>query len=361
VRGILEVGGLPPPYGGITVHIERLCREGAERGFSIRVADPSPDASAAKRALWGTRIVPLQGPAPAKLAQLLGACRASALVHFHGSALENLWMLGPVAPALGRPYVVSVHSGNFPLRWSAMPAYKRAAIRRLIARADGVVCVSGALRDFIASLLPLPARTIVTPAFIPPAPPSSTHPAIAALRERCEKVVLTSGFPLENYGIESFISAVNEVSERAPIGCVIVLYPTSDPTNPHRYQAEEQRVRAAVSKFAADRARVVVLESLPPEVFSSVQAGCDVFVRNTLSDGDSVALREAGHFGCQIVASNAVARPAGTIEFAAHEPASLAKALAEALADPTRGRIRSAPGNARPILDLYQELLAGDR
>jgi glycosyltransferase involved in cell wall biosynthesis len=277
----------------------------------------------------------------------------------HGSALENLWVLGLIAPALGRPYLLSVHSGNLPERWRQIGAVKRTCIRRLIGRAAALISVSDELLRFVASVSELPPRVRTLPAFIPPDPPAHVHPAVAGLRARCEKIVLTCGFPLENYGIAQFVDAVRALQLKLSVGAVIVLYPVTDPSSADRHRGEANRIRRSVEELARSSADVVLLESIDPDLFSSVQAGCDVFVRNTRADGDSVALREAGHLGCQIVASDAVDRPQGSILFRAQDTLALTAAIETALGNSTLGRIQSSRDNARPILDFYHELLSG--
>ncbi|MDX2087791.1 MAG: glycosyltransferase family 4 protein [Kofleriaceae bacterium] len=356
---ILQVGGYPPPYGGITVHIQRLCREMAGAGLRVRVADPySDDAPAGKRALWGGLVAPLIGRPWRKALALLKLCRESRVIHFHGSALENLWMLGIAAPLLRAPYVVSIHSGNFPGRWSEMRALKRLCIRSLIARASAVVCVNASLADFVSREIAPLRRSLVLPAFIPPERPATIHAAIASLRERCDAIVLSSGFPLDNYGIDTLIEAVRQLRGTRRIGLALVLYATSDPTNPDRYREEEARVRRAVEAFRAESDAVVVMDGVAPEAFSSIQAGCDVFVRNTRFDGDSVALREAAHLGCRIVASDAVARPPGALLFRAHDVGDLRRAIDEACGREDAGRVVSDVDNAKALISLYRELLA---
>jgi len=357
VSRVLEVGGLPPPYGGITVHIERLTREATSAGFSVSVADPIPDARSDKSDAWNDVLVPLRGPSPLKLAQLLLACGHADLIHFHASALDNLWVVGLAAPLFKRPYIASIHGGNFPQRWTEISAFKRRVIADFLSRAHAVVCVSEPLRAFTEQIAPT-AKTLVSPAFIPPVRPQTIHPAVEALRTRCEKLVLTSGFPLKNYGIESFTSALTELSNEFSLGAVVVLYPTSDPTHPDRYRREEDGVRSSLEKFAHAFRTVVVLEDMAPEVFASVQMGCDVFVRNTQTDGDSVALREAAYLGCQIVASSCTARPQGSVLFQPQDSVALASAIRTVLGDPMAGRIASSEDNAEVILALYRDALA---
>ena len=39
-RGVLLVGALPPPHGGVATHVRRLERALASRGVDVRAIDP---------------------------------------------------------------------------------------------------------------------------------------------------------------------------------------------------------------------------------------------------------------------------------------------------------------------------------
>ena len=60
---------------------------------------------------------------------------------------------------------------------------------------------------------------------------------------------------------------------------------------------------------------------------------CDVFIRPTTHDGDSVSVREALTLGVPCVASDVCARPEGTYLFQGGHPPDLAKRIRQALAE----------------------------
>jgi hypothetical protein len=198
----------------------------------------------------------------------------------------------------------------------------------------------------------------VVPAFIAPVRPDSAHPEVRALRARFSKLVLICGFPLPEYGFESFMEAVRGERGKGRVAYVIVLYPTSDSADGDKYREGEASVRQRISRFSAQAVDVLVLEAMSPEELSTVQVGCDIFVRNTNVDGDSVALREAGYLGCQVVASDAVARPLGALIFRAHDAEDLRRALNRAVEDETCGRLElSGRDGSERIIDLYRDVL----
>src|SRR5207244_11476218 len=63
-------------------------------------------------------------------------------------------------------------------------------------------------------------------------------------------------------------------------------------------------------------------------------AGCDVFVRPSLADGDAISVREALALGRRVVATTAARRPRGVQLCRPADAADLARALAAAIASP---------------------------
>jgi glycosyltransferase involved in cell wall biosynthesis len=80
----------------------------------------------------------------------------------------------------------------------------------------------------------------------------------------------------------------------------------------------------------------------------------DVFVRPTRADGDAVSVREALALGRPVVASDAAARPEGTLCFPAGDAAALARAVDHALAAPPPAPLRTDALGA--VLACYARL-----
>jgi hypothetical protein len=65
----------------------------------------------------------------------------------------------------------------------------------------------------------------------------------------------------------------------------------------------------------------------------------DLFVRPTLSDGDSVSIRESLHFQIPVVASDVVARPAGVHRFKAGDAGDFIKTVENTLQNYVYGEL----------------------
>jgi glycosyltransferase involved in cell wall biosynthesis len=100
------------------------------------------------------------------------------------------------------------------------------------------------------------------------------------------------------------------------------------------------------------------------EVALRVIAASDLMLRTTLYDGDSIAVREAVHFGVPVVASDRAPRPAGVRVVPAQDLARLCEAAEQCLSNGARGHMPAAgPGedNLAALLELYEELMRGKR
>ena len=85
---------------------------------------------------------------------------------------------------------------------------------------------------------------------------------------------------------------------------------------------------------------------------------CDLLLRTTLYDGDSVAVREALGFGTPVVATDNGMRPGGVRLIPIADAAALCAAVAMELRGPKRARAAIADrGNLEAVVGVYRELL----
>src|SRR5205823_3831577 len=113
------------------------------------------------------------------------------------------------------------------------------------------------------------------------------------------------------------------------LGLVVATYAHWDPAY---WSGMSRRLRESQLPVAA------ICNLAPPE-FLNVLADADFYVRATLTDGDAVAVREAGAMGARVLASDAAARPSGTGLFPAQCPDALAELIARAMAESRIGRL----------------------
>ena len=277
-----------------------------------------------------------------RLATTLGTARR-VVAHWHVSPtgrsvpqLELMTMMMRLAPS-----ILTIHSGAFPDAMRMATAATLSAVRRLCNACFAVVAVNTHIRETLDALDVTPLGGVhVIPPYV--ASPISTWPArptpIGAKR------VLSSGYGNATYGWDLIprVIASDDVREWH-----WVTYTEWDDAYMRPLIDHAERIAPGKVRLHRD---------LPPRAFNELLAMSDVYVRPTLADGDSMAVREALDLGVAVVASDVVTRPAGCVLFATDNARDLAAAIAHAVphvhADPK-------PSYAAAVIDLYRAALTG--
>jgi glycosyltransferase involved in cell wall biosynthesis len=335
----------PPPVGGISVHAERLARLLHGAGFQVVGFD-----------MAGRRGAPPPLPFPRRagrpevaVLRLLFSwlIQPPAVVHLHVSATRRAALLFPLLVLLSRrsKIVITIHSGSFGQRVAEVPGRFR-WLRRGFQSASAVIAVSAENRDLVIRRFDLPPdRVHLIPAFL--APPSVPRPPGGGPGAP-RRVWLASGFGTSLYFWEGLLEAVAGLDRLDEL--VLVFYCRYD--SPYFEEILAQAAR--LGPF-----QVTIRRDLTAEAFQHELARTTLFIRPTLTDGDSIAVREALGFAIPVVASDAVARPEGCTLFRTRDVADLRRKLMDASKP---GAPRPRPGKAdysQPILELYRRLIPG--
>jgi len=320
---LLLVGPVPAPNGGVSVHIERLARRLRGR-LEVDLVDESPQR---KAGVYNLRSLDPAG-------YLRRVLRAD-VVHVHSGLV---WLRAAhvlAARLLRRTVVVTLH---------ARPTggvRGRRAQRLLLGLAHRVIVVDPA----IAAELGL-SRFLTQPAFLPPAmerEPALPQPLsrrLDAWRRGAIAVIAASAFRLDVldgvdvYGVDLCIELVRLLRHEQGRAVALVLAMACDESGSARMARYQQRIRQA----GIEDAFAVFYRDVS---FPRLIEACDLVVRPSSTDGDAVSVREALWLGTPVVASDAVARPAGTRLFRSRDARDLARAVGEVLDAPRPRRERA--------------------
>ena len=107
---------------------------------------------------------------------------------------------------------------------------------------------------------------------------------------------------------------------------------------------------------------VLLYGDMPHAVTLRAMLECDMLLRTTLYDGDSVSVREALYIGTPVIATDNGMRPPGVHLIPRIGPGAIARCGGEPSCD--AGVARQAPAgdgqeNVRAVLRFYEELLGG--
>lgn len=334
--GVLMIGPVPPPRGGISIHICRLCRLYEQQGISYRLLDESRLAKPG--------VAQLRGLSPLAYFRLL---RDAGLVHIHTSNRYLRLAHTIAARVMGKPVLQTVHGHDrrfWPrlcLRAACLLSQERIAVSEEVAREIGL-------------------SALVIPAFIGPAAGEDDVPADVASwiekRKQEGKTVLalnasrlTFVNEIDVYGVDLLISAFMRPEVRNRCAAVVCIADI-DRDRRHFHHLNEWIKREALE----DR---ILLRRGDIE-FSGVLKLCDLFVRPTSTDGDAVSVREALWLGIPTIGSDAVPRPAGVVIFQSRDANDLASKI---LANVTAKRTQNVttPCYGEQVLEACKRLLKG--
>jgi glycosyltransferase involved in cell wall biosynthesis len=325
---ILVLGPVPPPFGGISVHVSRLVPLLAEAGFRVGVLNHFDSADL-------PYVVGTLRRNPLRYFRLPRAFDAR-VVHYHHARWPHL-----LAVALGRRdspacYIVTLHAGDvhqhFPQLISKVPFVARMTVWAL-RRFDKVVLVNPDVAPAIARHLD-EGRVEIVPAFLTSEERGFQYePAIEAFLSS-GAVLTAAAYSVqfrpdggELYGLDTAVEAFAQLAcerDDLRLALFIAKRPAQVDMRARRHvrRLERQLDRAGV------RGRVLIVFGQP---LMPAFRRTTLFVRPTRAEGDAVSVREALGAGLPVVASDVVTRPEGVVPFLTGSANALADALRSTL------------------------------
>ncbi len=307
---ILIIGKVPPPIGGVTIHVERLIH------------------SLEKSKLHYFFFNLNNG-----IIQLLKIIPQYHLIHLHASNPTLRLTISIVCWLLNKTLVSTIHGnvGRF--------GYIKNKIDYLSIRITHIPVVLNKFSEAIA--LKLNSKTKLISAFIPPTSiknlDKEVQYKIRSLTRTKKYVFCTNAFDVtwdinknEIYGISSLVKLFNKLPN---LGLVI-----SDPSGNYFSYIKKQKINISENVFFISE----------QHSFVEVIKLTDVFLRTTTTDGDSLSVKEALYFKKQVIASDCTNRPEGTILYKTMDSKDLIIKIKDFRPIKNRSSIKNG------YLDLYQ-------
>ncbi|MBN1679023.1 MAG: glycosyltransferase family 4 protein [Anaerolineae bacterium] len=342
---VLQIGGYPPPIGGTSVHIQRFHLYLLDHGVESRVIDylgygkPNRDRA----------VVHLPRGLAQKLITLIRVSRqttADTIVHFQVSGMGRFKWAAPLLLALFRrqPKVISIRSGLFIGDMDSRLG--RAYLRWLLHHIRKVISVNVEIADYLAGIGIAADKLAVIPGFIPQQPDPALVPKTLAQLDHDKTRVLTSGYLEAYYNFDVLIDCIPHL-DSTRYHVVFAFYGDIDPDY-------ERHILARLAAFE----NVTILRDQPPDVFVSVLAASDIYVRTTRADGDSNAVREALGLGTTVFATDCVQRPDGCALFSHKDAKTLLALFSEGVTPANQHTGTAQVSNADRVFDLYKMLVS---
>lgn len=309
MKKIFIFGVLPPPIGGVSIHIERLLKSPANKDFSFYLFDIK------KFTFYKNRV-------PNRKYKALYYFLKSNLVHIHTS--NNTKLLIAIFCKVFFKKVIYTHHNSV--------VTNHFIFKLMLRTCDHTILVNDKHISF-ALLSNFHEKISVIPAFIPP---SSIPPLPKWLIEKLrhyENIVSTNCFRLnyiddkEVYGFDLIIEAFKKLSLNEEIKNTIFIL--LDPSGTYKTTINKQ-----IKDKYINSNELIYIENINIS-FSALLRHSSASIRATRTDGDSLSVRESLYYGVPVIASNVVNRPEGAVLFENNDKDSLALNIKDVLINNT--------------------------
>jgi glycosyltransferase involved in cell wall biosynthesis len=300
------IGAYPPPYGGVSIHIQRLQGLLSSNGAQAVVYDLSP------------YLKKTEGVVNLSKAKSWPRFFSSTedIIHIHSSGASLKKMLSSLVlfKFRGKKVIITYHTLRYNIEhfnW-----FKRKSMQIMCRIVSHYIAVSPEIKATLLSLGAKPEGISVIPAFLPPATRQQEIEEIPQgiwdFIESHYPIVSANAYKIrfyknqDLYGIDMCIDLCASLQNDYPqVGLVFCL----PDIGVYEYF---NKMRQRITEKGIENNFLFVTQ---PYSFYPILMKSHIFVRPTNTDGDAVSLREALYFKVPSVASDAVPRPEGTILF----------------------------------------------
>jgi glycosyltransferase involved in cell wall biosynthesis len=311
---VVQVGSYPPPYGGVSTHIQRLHDKLLNFGNSSFVYNMSSN-------VYGeTNVINMK-----LFSSWINILNLKpTLIHFHTGSGYLLWLaiFYVMAKIKNSKLIISYHSFRDDISKYGN-TYSR-ILKKVYSFCDQIVVVNSDIKMKLVHLDVDVNKISIIPAFIPPAiskhrtsrlPPdildyaTSHFPLLSsyAYTLKTNDSTINIEESVDLYGIDVIIDLIATLKANFPkIGLVLCI----------TYKNDMSYFDEILEKIeSAGITENILIYDRPISNLFELWKLSHVYIRATLSDGDSVALREALWFDTPVVASDVVVRPIGVITY----------------------------------------------
>lgn len=349
---ILQLGPYPPPYGGIQVNLVAIRDFLLRNGHHCDVINITRHRNKDSEGVYYPK-------STFELLKLLYRLQYD-VVHLHIGGYLHLRLLGLAFVCSLIPHtksMLSFHSGGYPNSPAGRSARYTTLRGFVLRRLDCIIAVNPQIAEMFERFGVSRSRLrLIEPHAVVKQSRDLDFPApLKAFIESHDPLLLTVGLLEPHYDLTTQIDVLEEIRKRQPLAGLVIIGSGSL----EKHLAEH----IASKSYAAD---VLLCGDVEHQVTLRAIEVCDLFLRTTFYDGDSISVREALHFGVPVIATANGMRPPGVHLVPVSNPSALTNAIINQL---TTGQGRSNSGAEEPqsgessdrniaaVIDVYQELI----
>jgi glycosyltransferase involved in cell wall biosynthesis len=316
---VIQLGPYPPPHGGVQTNLVAIREYLLARGHSCLAINLTRFRRNGGDGVHYPRNA-------VSLARLLFQTPADILhLHYGGDLTHRLLLLAFLCSLLpGRKVVLTFHSGGYPSSPAGQTAGPRTLRGFILRRLNGLIAVNPEIAALLRKFGVRPERVRTIPPFAVriPGRALAIPDSLRSFMASHSPLLLTVGLLEIEYDLSLQIEVTGEILQRFPRAGLILVGSGS---------LEAELRRQVASKPYAES--VILCGDVAHAAALRVMLECDVLLRTTIYDGDSIAVREALCIGIPVIATDNGMRPPGVRLITASNRDQLRDALVETLVD----------------------------
>jgi len=351
MQKIAMIGPYPPPYGGISIHVQRMHRYLQERNIEHTVytnmdAEEASLVNIGKRKKW--------------LLKYFFSAKEE-IIHFHSIDWRERVLIG-IMGFTGRKVILTIHGESLNNQITQGNWIKKKILSWALKNMNSIIVVNYRIKGFLVSLGVKSTRIKYIPAFIPPTVKDEDIVKIPQdvwdFIDSHKPVISANAFRItfynnqDLYGIDMCIDLCAYLKQYYPkVGFVFCL---PDIGNYEYFHKMKQKI---AEKGIKDN---FLFQTKPCQLYPILMKS-DIFVRPTNVDGYGVSLAEAIYFKVPAIASDVCPRPEGTILFRSRDIDDFTSKIKDVLDNYEQYKQRlkaiKIDDNFEKILKVYKKLL----
>jgi glycosyltransferase involved in cell wall biosynthesis len=342
---VVQLGAWPPPHGGVQTNMVSIRRYLREQGHFCAVINLTRH-----RRQDGDDVY--YPDSAVGVLRTMRRLRAD-IYHLHigGNLTPRLLALCVACAAMpGGKAVLSFHSGGYPSSPEGQTT-RPFSLRGMVFRAlDAIIAVNPAIEQLFHRFAVPPSRVHLIYPFETQKRSDAPYPeALGEFIRTHRPFLFTVGLLEPEYDLPLQIETLGRVRERHESAGLVIAGAGS---------LDGDLRRLIASKPWA--AHVLLWGDMPHPVTLRAIAECDVLLRTTHYDGDSIAVREALGLGTPVIATDNGMRPLGVRLIPARDGEAVAAAITKTLASggERRHETHGDDSNLAQVIAVYEAVLA---
>ncbi len=335
---VLLVGGYPPPYGGISVHIQRLHEFIINSGDECQILFTGFNKSKLIKnndIVWFFNVI-----------KLFRLKNTKPIIHIHVSAFRNLLKIYLLSRFFkNQSKLITIHSGTFNKKLNKQSKLKHLFLRKILGNFNYIITVNTEQKQLLSNVLRINSdKIIVIPAFIHPISSNEDfdNKDISLIEQSNKIKIVMSGYLHDYYGYDLIMDYLE--NHKKYFGFFVF------------YGTHNKKYKSRIINRIKNMDNAHFFTDLSPQQFNWLLKNTDIYVRNTDRDGDCVAIREAAYWGVKVCASDSVTRPIGTELFSCNNKFEFENAIWNVVNQPNSGKIAPGINYANNIYEVYESL-----